>query len=223
MNHSTHPDTRVGRGAKTSTLEVQNPVCTPWWMLLLPALPVIPSIVMAELGLSWISANSALDPAVFWMMQTLITGYIAILLLTAWENALCRLRWPDGSISRQNLAMVAAGACFGWTTWMAFRVEALGQDDMIVVFLLLSLPTLGLTVPLLWCLIHRLRQPRRSAWVAAGFLGFAIGVQCWGAARVADDPASIFIANSVLIAVAVTGWLIGISLPAKKPAPPEIP
>jgi hypothetical protein len=102
---------------------------------------------------------------------------------------------------------------------MSIRWEAVSGNNMsaeFLFFLLFSLSVLAFTVLPLWHVILRLRQPRLSLWMTLGFIGFSIGIQCWGTGHSVGDPPFIFIANSVLIAVAVTLWLIVISLPAAK-------
>jgi len=224
MNSVEHPERKSVSGMCPPLQEAQNPSGPPRWLFLLPVFPVFPSWWIAELGPLSKPSDSELDSVAVWLFQTLITGICAILLLTAWGSSLCRLRWPKDPSTRMTLGGIATATCFGWTMYLAIKGERLfGGDrgaDLFAGFLVFALPSLILIVPLLWHAIVRLQQPRYSAWGSAGFLGVAVGLQCWGSTRAADDPPSFLIVNSLLIAVAVTLWLIVIGHPSV-PTPAE--
>jgi hypothetical protein len=227
MNITTHPDDSVCSGGRPTAVDCNANARPPWWVHLLPVLPVIPGLVITELGLHRIpvelASASEMDPAAIWMLQSLITGILAIFLLAAWGYSLCRLRWPNDPSGRLKLGITVPWTCIGWTLWMAIRANCISHEDMIMLILMVSLPALFISIPLLWHAILKLQQPCRSAWAIAGFLGGAICLQCWGTARVTDDPLYIFILNSALIAMAVALWLVVISLPSTKTSVPQIP
>lgn len=222
MNDVTNPDQLTAVAATPAAMGKQALVCPHRWLVFVPCLAAALGIGMVELGLLWLpresAAGSELAPAQVWTLQSLITGNIAIFMLTAWGNSFCRLHWPNDISSRSSLGLAAAWSCVGWSTWMVVRATALIGDDIVAPVLVFSFVTLALTIPSLWHAILKLRQPSRSVWVVVGFLGFAIGLQCWATASVGGDPAYIFIINSALVAGAVAVWLAVLSLPPPRTA-----
>jgi len=217
MNGYNHPTEAACHDAKMPGSGRRGVVLPQPRVMFLPLLAVGIGMAVTELGLWHINdqpvSGLGLDSATAWVLQTFITGQIAIFVLAAWGHSLCRFQWPRDRPAQLNLWRAAAGACFGWTMWMALRISVVETDELIAPLFVFSLPILAITVPLLWHTTLKLGSPHRSFWVPAGFLAFCLLLQCWGTPRIAEDPVNLFILNSALIVAAVVLWLIVYSLP----------
>lgn len=195
------------------------------WLVLLPLVAVALSLAFAELGLlraPWEPPSRAdIAPVTAWVVQSFITGCLAILTLTAWGNSFARVKWPGNGDSRMTLGVTSAWSCFGWIMWIALRASGDGQDDPVFPLLLFALVTLIFTVPLLWHAVVMMAKPARSIWVVVAFLALAAGLQCGSTMRIATDPVYLFIINSALIAAAFAVWLVVVSLPAPRTSTPR--
>jgi hypothetical protein len=157
-----------------------------------------------------------------WLVQSFITGCLAIVTLTAWGNLVARVRKPEDRETRMNLGLTAVWAHLGWVMWIALRVSSNAGSDAVLPFLLFSLITVIFTAPLVWHTVAMMAKPTRSIWIVVSFLGLAAALQCWCTMRIAEDPVYIVIVNSALIAVAVVIWLVAVSLPTRQEPSPRI-
>lgn len=144
-----------------------------------------------------------------WILQPLVSGNLAICLLWVWLDQMAIRFCNRNAGIRDAFLQVMLLMVLVTTVSCLCLAGVQGNDQAFAIALFITLPVLVVAVPLLWLVMGRMASLAWGALLLAGFaVASGIAQQRASVEMDAGEDASLFVANSYLIGLAVAIWLL---------------